>query len=257
MTDYHTMLVNASMALDDIEKIEFKSELMQDPVKSQQYASERQNKQAEETLQIKRGNFQKAFYDMGRYMDMDHHARYYDVRNGDLNRAQNNIVSIAEANTSSLKFDMDNTKRQFLVNEWYAQNKLESLFFLQVAFLAMVSSMIVIMLGKMNLFPWIFGKYIVFIIASAAAILALYRFNYTRYTRDVRYWNKRKFSDNPGALKAGDLCKSAEAVAAGFGQMSGNLMSGNLSAMASDMQNMGAGMITGAPGGPPPSGPPS
>jgi hypothetical protein len=117
--------------------------------------------------------------------------------------------------------------------------------------------MIVIMLGKMNLFPWIFGKYIVFIIASAAAILALYRFNYTRYTRDVRYWNKRKFSDNPGALKAGDLCKSAEAAAAGFGQMSGNLMSGNLSAMASDMQNMGAGMITGAPGGPPPSGPPS
>ena len=45
MADYHTMLVNASMALDDIEKIEFKSELMNDPVKSQQYASERQNKQ--------------------------------------------------------------------------------------------------------------------------------------------------------------------------------------------------------------------
>jgi len=257
MADYHTMLVNASMALDDIEKIEFKSELMNDPVKSQQYASERQNKQADETLQIKRGNFQKAFYDMGRYMDMDHHARYYDVRNGDLNRAQNNIVSIAEANTSSLRFDMDNTKRQFLVNEWYAQNKLESLFFLQVAFLAMVSAMIVIMLGKMNLFPWIFGKYVVFIIASAAAILALYRFNYTRYTRDVRYWNKRKFSDNPGTLKAGDLCKSAEAAAAGLGQMSGNIMSGNFSAMASDMLNLGGGMMTGSPGGPPPGGPPS
>ena len=252
MADYHTMLVNASMALDDIEKIEFKSELMNDPVKSQQYASERQNKQADETLQIKRGNFQKAFYDMGRYMDMDHHARYYEVRNGDLNRAQNNIVSIAEANTSSLKFDMDNTKRQFLVNEWYAQNKLESLFFLQVAFLAMVSSMIVIMLGKMNLFPWIFGKYVVFIIASAAAILALYRFNYTRYTRDVRYWNKRKFSDNPGTLKAGDLCKSAEAAAAGLGQMSGNIMSGNFG-----MPNMGGGMMAGSPGGPPPGGPPS
>jgi hypothetical protein len=152
---------------------------------------------------------------------------------------------------------MDNTKRQFLVNEWYAQNKLESLFFLQVAFLAMVSAMIVIMLGKMNLFPWIFGKYIVFIIASAAAILALYRFNYTRYTRDVRYWNKRKFSDNPGTLKAGDLCKSAEAAASGLGQMSGNLLSGNFSAMASDMQNMGGGMMTGSPGGPPPGGPPS
>ena len=257
MADYHDMLVNASMALDDIEKIEFKSELMADPVRAQQYSADRQNKQADETIQIKRGNFQKAFYDMGRYMDMDHHARYYDVRNTDLNRAQNNIVQIAEANTSSLKFDMDNTKRQFLVNEWYAQNKLESLFFLQVAFLAMVSSMIVIMLGKMNLFPWIFGKYVVFIIASAAAILALYRFNYTRYTRDVRYWNKRKFSDNPGTLKAGDLCKSAEAAAAGLGQMSGNLLSGNFSAMASGLQNMGGGVMSGPPGGPPPGGPPS
>jgi hypothetical protein len=240
MADYHDMLVNASMALDDIEKIEFKSELMGDPVRSQQYSAERQNKQADETLQIKRGNFQKAFYDMGRYMDMDHHARYYDVRNTDLNRAQNNIVQIADANTSSLKYDLDNTKRQFLVNEWYAQNKLESLFFLQVAFLAMVSAMIVIMLGKMNAFPWIFGKYVVFIIASAAAILALYRFNYTRYTRDVRYWNKRKFSDSPGTLKAGDACKTAQAAAEGMGQITGDLIQGNFTSLASDVSTAGA-----------------
>jgi hypothetical protein len=239
MADYHDMLVNASMALDDIEKIEFKSELMGDPVRSQQYSAERQNKQADETLQIKRGNFQKAFYDMGRYMDMDHHARYYDVRNTDLNRAQNNIVQIADANTSSLKYDLDNTKRQFLVNEWYAQNKLESLFFLQVAFLAMVSAMIVIMLGKMNAFPWIFGKYVVFIIASAAAILALYRFNYTRYTRDVRYWNKRKFSDSPGTLKAGDACKTAQAAAEGMGQITGDLIQGNFTSLASDVSTSG------------------
>jgi len=244
MADYHDMLVNASMALDDIEKIEFKSELMGDPVRSQQYSAERQNKQADETLQIKRGNFQKAFYDMGRYMDMDHHARYYDVRNTDLNRAQNNIVQIADANTSSLKYDLDNTKRQFLVNEWYAQNKLESLFFLQVAFLAMVSAMIVIMLGKMNAFPWIFGKYVVFIIASAAAILALYRFNYTRYTRDVRYWNKRKFSDSPGALKAGDACKTAQAAAEGVGALGSDLLQGNFTSLASDVSTAGVNLNT-------------
>jgi hypothetical protein len=249
MADYHDMLVNASMALDDIEKIEFKSELMGDPVRSQQYSADRQNKQADETLQIKRGNFQKAFYDMGRYMDMDHHARYYDVRNTDLNRAQNNIVQIAEANTSSLKFDMDNTKRQFLVNEWYAQNKLESLFFLQVAFLAMVSAMIVIMLGKMNAFPWIFGKYVVFIIASAAAILAVYRFNYTRYTRDVRYWNKRKFSDSPGSLKAGDACKTAQAAAAGAQQFGSDLVQGNFTSLAGDVRSAGANVTSAMTGG--------
>jgi hypothetical protein len=209
MADLHTELVNASMALDDIEKIEFKAELLNDPTRAQQYTADRISKQLGETIQIKRGNFQKGVYDMGRYMDMDHHARYYDTRNSDLNNAQQNVISIVSANNSSMTFDTDNTRRQFLVNEYYAQNKLESLFFLQVAFLAMITSLIVITLGKMGLVPWIFGKYIVFIIASAAAILALYRFNYTRYTRDVRYWNKRKFSDSPGALKAAELCATA------------------------------------------------
>jgi len=212
MSDLHTMLVNASTALDDIEKIEFKAELLNDPTRAQQYTADRISKQLGETIQIKRGNFQKGVYDMGRYMDMDHHARYYDTRNTDLNNAQQNILQIVSANAGSMKFDTENTKRQFLVNEYYAQNKLESLFFLQVAFLAMITSLIVITLGRMGIFPWLFGKYVVFIIAAAAAILALYRFNYTRYTRDVRYWNKRKFSDSPGKLKAAAACTVATTV---------------------------------------------
>jgi hypothetical protein len=209
MGDFHDMLVNVSMAVDDIEKIEFKAALLQDPTKAQQYAQDRQNKAAAETLQIKRGNFQKAFYDMGRYMDMDHHARYYDVRNGDLSRAQNSIIQMVEANTSSLRFDTDNTKRQFLINEWYAQNKLESLFFLQVAFLALIGSLLVLMMIRLSMVPASLGKYIIFIISAAAAITGLYRFIYTKYTRDVRYWNKRKFNTEPGTLKAADLCKMA------------------------------------------------
>ena len=203
------MLVNASTALDDIEKIEFKAELLNDPLRAQQYTADRVSKQVGETIQIKRGNFQKGVYDMGRYMDMDHHARYYDTRNTDLNNAQQNIIQMVSANAGSMTFDTDNTRRQFLVNEYYAQNKLESLFFLQIAFLAMITSLIVITLGRMGVFPWLFGKYVVFIIAAAAAILALYRFNYTRYTRDVRYWNKRKFSDSPGKLKADAVCSVA------------------------------------------------
>lgn len=207
----HNFLVSFSTALDDIQKIEFKSELMADPVKAQRYAAERQNKALQETMQIKRGNFQKAYYDLGRYMDMDHHARYYDVRNTDLNRAQNNIIQIVESNQSALKFDTDNTKRQFLINEWYANNKLESLFFLQVAFLSLVGSLLVLMLGKTGIIPSPLNKYIIFIIASAAAITGVYRFVYTKYSRDVRYWNKRKFSDtSPGILKAEDACKIAK-----------------------------------------------
>ena len=212
MAELQSELINMSTAYDDIEKINFKSMLLTDPVKAQQYKNDRIASQTGETLDIKRGNFQKAVNDMGRYMDMDHHARYYDTRNTDLNNAQNNIIQIANSNTTALTFDMDNTKRQFLVNEWYAQNKLESLFFLQVAFLALVTSLIVIQLGKMNVIPFQFGKYIVFVIATAAAILALYRFNYTRYTRDVRYWNKRKFTDSPGALKAESSCAAATAA---------------------------------------------
>ena len=217
MSDYQSMLVNAAIIVDDIEKIEFKSELLRDPGKAQQYAQDRQDKLTNETIQVKRGNFQKAYYDMGRYMDMDHHARYYDTRNADLANAQNNIIQLASANTTSMRFDTDNTRRQFLINEWYAQNKLESLFFLQVAFLAMVGALLVIMLGKLNLVPFLFGKYLIFIIAAAAAITGMYRFNYTKYTRDVQYWNKRKFGDSPLTMKANNLCETATKVAADVG----------------------------------------
>jgi len=213
MAAIQQQLINQLTDDQDIAALNFEAALQSDPAKAQQYKADRDSKKFTETLEIKRGNFQKAAIDMARYMDMDHHARYYDTRNTDLGAAQNNIIQIANANSSSLTFDMDNTKRQFLVNEYYAQNKLESLFFLQVAFLAMVTSLVVIMMSKMGFLPWLFGKYIVFIIAAAAAILALYRFNYTKYTRDVRYWNKRKFSDSPGALKAADLCATATAAA--------------------------------------------
>ena len=224
MADLQSQMIDMSTAYDDLEKINFKTMLLSDPAKAQQYMDDRIASQTGETLQIKRGNFQKAVVDMGRYMDMDHHARYYDTRNTDLNAAQNNIIQIANANSSSLTFDMDNTKRQFLVNEWYAQNKLESLFFLQVAFLALVTSLIIIQLGRMNIVPWLLGKYLVFVIASAAAIMALYRFNYTRYTRDVRYWNKRKFTDSPGALKADASCAAATAaVSAGISELNADV----------------------------------
>jgi hypothetical protein len=222
MSDYQSQIVNASMAVDDIEKIEFKSELLRDPAKAQQYAQDRQDKVTNETIQIKRGNFQKAYYDMGRYMDMDHHARHYDTRNTDLANAQNNIIQLASANTTSMKFDTSNTRRQFLINEWYAQNKLESLFFLQVAFLALIASLLVLMLGKMNVFPYLFGKYIIFIIAAAAAITGVYRFNYTKYTRDVQYWNKRSFGGNPSAMKAANLCKLATDAANAGGTLAEN-----------------------------------
>ena len=68
------------------------------------------------------------------------------------------------------------------------------------------------------------GRATLFAIASAAAILALYRFNYTRYTRDVRYWNKRKFTDSPGALKAESSCAAATAaLSAGVADMTSSL----------------------------------
>jgi hypothetical protein len=256
MTDWHSQLVNASLMADDLEKIEFKADMMGDPVKAQQYSQDRQAKAAEETLQIKRGSFQKAHYDMGRYMDMDHHARYYDIRNSDLNRAQNTIVNIAEANTGTMKLDLDNTRRQFLVNEWYAQNKLDSLFFLHVAFLAMISCLLVLMLSKTGVLPLLVGKYIIFIITAVAAITALYRFNYTKYTRDVRYWNKRKFSDSPGKLSKDMNCKDVEDLAAQAKETAQQIVDDPTS-LGTMIYSQIMSKPTVGPTGPPPSGPPS
>lgn len=90
----------------------------------------------------------------------------------------------------------DTYKRQSFINEWQAQNKLDTLFFLQCMFLYLMCIIIILFLRRGLV---IAGSTMYWSIGSLTIILLAILFNranYTRVDRDNTYWNRRFLSDS-------------------------------------------------------------
>jgi hypothetical protein len=101
----------------------------------------------------------------------------------------------------------DTYTRQGEINEWQAQNKLDTLFFLQILFLFF--SVLVVLLylrqGKMLSGTAVFGTAGILLLVVIGILWN--RVSYTNMSRDSRYWNRRYIAANPNAL--GDQCTQA------------------------------------------------
>lgn len=101
----------------------------------------------------------------------------------------------------------DTYTRQGEINEWQAQNKLDTLFFLQILFLFF--SILVVLLylrqGKMLSSSAVYGTAGILLLVVIGILWN--RVSYTNMSRDSRYWNRRYIAANPNAL--GDQCTQA------------------------------------------------
>jgi len=115
----------------------------------------------------------------------------------DQNRSTQNIYTQAK----------DTYTRQGEINEWQAQNKLDTLFFLQILFLYF--SVVVILLylrqGKLLSSSAVYGTVGILLLVVIGVLWN--RVSYTNMSRDSRYWNRRYIAANPNALSA-DKCVS-------------------------------------------------
>jgi hypothetical protein len=95
----------------------------------------------------------------------------------------------------------DTYARQAEINEWQAQNKLDTLFFLQILFLYFAVLVILIFLRQSGFIPssmlYIIGGIGLFIVIG----VLWNRASYTSVSRDKRYWNRRYI----GLTDSGDL----------------------------------------------------
>jgi len=179
----------------EIEKMRFASDLRKNPDDFNRYVSERIERITGETLDKKRAAFQKAHTDLGRYMDMDHNANFYKLRNEDLIGLQKQMEERSRAVKSGIKHDKDLTRRQVEINEWYYGDKLETLFFLQMFFMIMLAEAIVLFLQKNSFITSPFASFLTFILFGVVAAVGLYRWRYTSDMRDSRFWQKRNFRE--------------------------------------------------------------
>jgi hypothetical protein len=177
----------------ELEKIRFSYDLRKNPDDFNRYVSERIDRISNETMDKKRAAFQKAHTDMGRYFDMDHNANYYKLRNTDVLNLQDQMLERSRAAFQGIKYDKDLTRRQAEINDWYFNDKLETLFFLQMFFVVLLSMSIIMYLQKNGMITSQLAAYVTILLLCVVVGTGVYRSRYTNDFRDSRFWNKRNF----------------------------------------------------------------
>jgi len=185
--------IPVTLVAQELERLKFAQDLRKNPSDYAAYVNQRVDEMSDEVFARKRAAFQKAQIDLGRYMDMDHNANFYKERNADVDRLTTSIEENNNRLVQSIAFDKDITKRQFEINEWYNYNKLETLFFLQLFFIAALSGAIIVFLQKNAIITPTLAGLLYGILALVAAGTGLYRYYYTANTRDPRLWHRRNF----------------------------------------------------------------
>jgi hypothetical protein len=187
--------IPSTLLFQELERLKFAQNLRKNPAEYSAYVRQRVDQMTNDVMKRKQTAFQKAQIDLGRYMDMDHNANFYKSRTADVDRLLAGIESNNTRLAQSVQYDKDITRRQFEINEWYNYNKLETLFFLQLFFIAALSSAIVVFVQKNGMITTPMASLLYGILAVIVAGTGLYRYFYTTRTRDPRLWHRRYFGD--------------------------------------------------------------
>ena len=194
-----------TQTFQELERLKFAQNLRKNPSDYAAYVQTRVDEMGEEVFAQKRAAFQKAQIDLGRYMDMDHNANFYKTRSADVNRLVDNIEDNNKRLLQNIQYDKDITRRQFEINEWHNYNKLETLFFLQVFFIASLTGAVIVFLEKNSLITNGLASILYIILAVITIGVGVGRYFYTQRTRDTRLWHRRRFPE-AAATKPAPRC---------------------------------------------------
>jgi len=118
--------------------------------------------------------------------------------------SRNKTISDIAADMTDQNLQVNNGEsetfaRQGEINEWQAQNKLDTFFFLQCLFLYLMVVIILIYLRQGYLIPDSSFYMLVGFLTLLLVGLLINRAYYTRANRDKRYWNRRYLGMAPTA----------------------------------------------------------
>jgi hypothetical protein len=207
MSSDGSLLAKDIVDLQDIEKVQFLQTLQSDPAQYSSYVNEKSQEILGEVTDSKRAAFLKASGDMARMIDMDHNSLAALHRSEDMMGMQDHIIAEQSKLYGSANSNRDITRRQVEINNWYYENKRETLFVLQLLLLVMLAAVIVMALqsyGWVNESAASWTLSLLFLVGGGTW---LYRWYYTAYVRDPRFWSRRSFGADKGvAPSSGALC---------------------------------------------------
>jgi hypothetical protein len=193
--------------LQDIEKIQFLQTLQADPAKYSAYVAEKKGHIIGEVMDTKRAAFIKSSGDMARLMDMDHNSQAAFMRTQDLLAVEGDMTKQQKDIAGAGKYNADLTRRQVEINNWYYENKRETLFVLQFILLTMLTVTLILVATAYGFVSQAAADYLMGFVIVVGVGTWLYRWFYTKRVRDSRFWNRRVFQgDGKEEPPSGQIC---------------------------------------------------
>lgn len=92
--------------------------------------------------------------------------------------------------------DTDSKRRAMEINEWKYNSTMETLFVLQLTFLAIAFTVILLVLSKYGIVSKLYAIYTGATILAFFVIIGVIKQLYTKNIRDKTHWNERRFRDD-------------------------------------------------------------
>lgn len=178
--------------LQGIEQASALQQLQQNPGQLSNYLAQNQQAITDAIKSSKNNMFRKVYGDMGRAASTEHSFLYYKLRDNDVNTLQSRIGDTVFAQANAVVQDTDLAERQYEINQWEAENKRETLFVYQWIFLALLVIISMSALAANYIISPGIASGITTILLIILALILFYRWSYTSYYRNKRYWNKRE-----------------------------------------------------------------
>jgi hypothetical protein len=203
--------------LQDIEKVQYIQALQADPAKYAAYVQQKSGTILGEVTDTKRAAFMKASGDMARMMDMNANSLAALYRTQDLLATEDHIISEQLKMKTAAEANEDMTRRQVEINNWYYENKRETLFVLQLVLLTLLTVTVLLYLSATGWVGEAGANYLMLIVILIGAGTWIYRWYYTSRIRDPRYWNRRLFPGDGKMEPASAQCPTPDQPALGPG----------------------------------------
>lgn len=214
--------IKQTLSLQDTELANAISGLKGDPTKLSDFISARKGALYNSVTREHSDNFQKVYGDLQRASDTTKNIMYYHVRNKDLDKTQQAVFDKARGEADNASIDSQNAKRQFEINEWSVGNKMDTLFFFQLLFIALCVTAPLLYMSRAGMIPNTVYYGVSGLIFIALILTLAVRIQYTDKTRDKHFWNRRRFAQM-GGPPAAPSCEAIQGMAAKAAQSGENM----------------------------------
>jgi len=130
---------------------------------------------------------------------------YYITRTNDLKDMASDIDTVAAKQLAVSDINSGVTRRQSEINEWANDNKLDTLYFLQVLFISLTFISSLMFLNSKGLISSYLLNLCIVLVGAFSVFVLITRARYTNVRRNPRYWNKMRFTKEAGE-SSDDTC---------------------------------------------------